>query len=119
MIDEHFQLDTFTPPLHTILGDVRKLLNQLFETFQLQFLHDETSVGTTHLTKMQIGTGDSEPASQRPYPIVMKYYAWVISKINKLLDAQASHLSHSSWIVPTIAIPKGDGGKCLVIDYRV
>ena len=35
MIDEHFQPDTFTPPLHTLLGDVRKSLNQLLETFKL------------------------------------------------------------------------------------
>ena len=27
MIDEHLQPDTFTPPLHTLPGDVRKLIN--------------------------------------------------------------------------------------------
>ena len=26
--------------------------------------------------------------------------------------------SHSSWSAPIIVVPKGDGGKCLVIDYR-
>ena len=53
MLDEHIQPDTFTPPLHTLLGDVRKSLSQLFETFKSQFAQDETSIGTTHLTKMQ------------------------------------------------------------------
>ena len=26
--------------------------------------------------------------------------------------------SRSSWSAPIIVVPKGDGGKCLVIDYR-
>ena len=54
MIDEHVQPDTFTPPLHTLLGDVRKSLNQLLETFKSQFVKDETSFGTTHLTKFKL-----------------------------------------------------------------
>ena len=33
-IDEHVQSDTFTHPLHTLPGDVRKLLNQLLGTSQ-------------------------------------------------------------------------------------
>ena len=33
-IDEHSQPDTFTPPLHTLPGRVRKSLNQLLETFK-------------------------------------------------------------------------------------
>ena len=48
----------------------------------------------------------------------MKHYDWVRSKINKFLDAQIIHSSHSSWSAPIIVVPKGDGGKCLVIDYR-
>ena len=66
MIDEHVQPNTFIPPLHTLLGDVRKSLNQLFETFKSQFVQDETCTGTTHLTKMQIDMSGSEPVSQRP-----------------------------------------------------
>ena len=58
MLDEHIQPDTLTPPLHTLLGDVRKLLNQLLQTFKSQFAHDETSIGTIHLTKMQIDMAD-------------------------------------------------------------
>ena len=58
MIDEHVQPDTFTPPLHTLPGDLRRSLNQLLETFKLQFAQDETCIGTTNLTKMQIDTGE-------------------------------------------------------------
>ena len=67
---------------------------------------------------MHIDTGHSEPVSQRPYPITMKHYDWVRDKINKLLDAQVICNSHFSWSAPTIVVPKGDCGKCLVINYR-
>ena len=92
-------------------------MNQLLETFKSQFAKDETSNGTTHLTKMQIDTGDSELVSQWPYPIAMKHYDWVRNEINKLLDAQVICSSHSSWSAPIIVVPKGEGGKNLVIDY--
>ena len=77
----------FAPPLHILPDNVGKSLNQLFGTFKLQFAQDETSIGTTHLTEMQIDTGDSKPFSQRPYPIAMKHYDWIKNEINKLLDA--------------------------------
>ena len=118
MIDEHIQPDTFTPPLHTLLGSVRKSLSQLLETFKSQYVQDETSIGTTHLTKMQIGSGNSEPVLQRLYPIGMKHYDWVKNEINKLLNVQVVCSSHSSWSAPIIVVPKGDSRKCLLIDYR-
>ena len=40
MIDEHIQPNPFIPPIYTLLGNVRKSLNQLLETFQLQFAED-------------------------------------------------------------------------------
>ena len=119
VLDEHVQPDTFTPPLNTLSDDVRKSLNQLLETFKSQLTQDETSTGTTHLTKMQIDTGDSEPVSQKPYHIAMKHYDWVRSEINKLLDSWVIHNRHSSWSAPITVVPKGDCGKHLVIDYRV
>ena len=73
MIDDHVQPDTFTPPLYTLPSDVRKSLNQLLEKFKLQFVQDETSIGTTHLTTMQMDTGNSEYILQRPCPIAMKH----------------------------------------------
>ena len=67
---------------------------------------------------MQTDMGNSEPVSERPYPIAMKHYDWVRNEINKLLDAQVIHNSHSSWSAPIIVEPKEDGGKCLVINYK-
>ena len=97
---------------------MRKSFNQLLETFKSKFAQDGTSIGTNHLTKIQIDMGDSESVSQKPYPITMKHYDWVRSEINKLLDTQVIHNGCSSWSAPIILVPKGDGGKCLVIDYR-
>ena len=67
---------------------------------------------------MHIDMGNSEPVMQRPNPIAMKDYDWVRSEINKLLDTQVMCNSHSSWSASIIVVPKGNGGKYLVIDYR-
>ena len=117
IIDEHVQHDTFTPPLPTLPGDVRQSIKQLLETFKSQFVQDDKSIGTTHLLKIQIDTGNSDPVLQRLFPVTMKHYDWVRCEINKLLDAQVIHSSQSSWSAPIIVVPKGDGKKCLVIDY--
>ena len=111
MLDEHVQPDTFTHSLHTLPQDVRKSLNQLHETFKSQFTQDETSIGTTHLTKIQIDIGNSEPFWQRPYPIAMKHYDWVRSEINKLLDVQVIHNNHSNWSAPIIVVQRE------IVDY--
>ena len=67
---------------------------------------------------MQIDAGNLEPVSQRPYSITLKHYNWVRNAINKLLDAQVICSGHSSWSASIIVVPKANGGKCLVIDYR-
>ena len=66
---------------------------------------------------MMIDTGNSDPVSQEPYPITVKHYQWVKEEIGKLLAAKVICSSRSSWSVPIIVVPKGDGGKHLVIDY--
>ena len=86
--------------------------------YESQFAKDETSIGTTPLTSMTIDTGTSKPVSQKPYPIAMKHYQWVKDEIEKLLAAKVIHTSLSSWSALIIVVPKGNGGKHLVIDYR-
>ena len=90
----------------------------LLQEYESQFAKDETSVGTTPLTSMTIDTGTTYPVSQKPYPIAMKHYEWVKNEIEKLLTTKVIHTSCSSWSAPIIVVPKGDRGKCLVIDYR-
>ena len=90
----------------------------LLQEYDSQFTKDETTIGTTPLTSMTIDTGTADPVSQNPYPIAMKHYQWVKDEIEKLLTAKVICISHYSWSATNIVVPKGDGGKHLVIDYR-
>ena len=65
-----------------------------------------------------IETGNSDPVSQKPYPITLKHYQWIKEEIEKLLATKVICSSGSSWSASIIIVPKGDGGKHLVIDYR-
>ena len=118
MMSETVTPDTFNPPQHGLSTAVQNDLELLLQEYELQFTKDETSVGTTPLTSMTVDTGTSDPVSQKPYPIAMKHYQWVKDEIEKLLAAKVICTSCSSWSAPIIVVPKGDEGKCLVIDYR-
>ena len=103
---------------HELSATVQDNFKLLLQEYESQFTKDETTIGTTHLTSMTIDTGISDPVSQKPYPIAIKHCQWVKDEIEKLLAANVIHTSHSSWSAPIIVVPKGDGGKCLVIEYR-
>ena len=118
MLPETIKLDSSTPPKYQLDSTTQQQLDFLLRTFKNQFTKDETTIGTTPLTQMSIDMGDSDLISQKPYPIAMKHYQWVKEEIYKLLEAGVIRNSHSSWLAPIIVVPKGDGGKCLVIDYR-
>ena len=118
MMSKTVTSDTFNPPCHEISTPVQNSLKLLLEEYDSQLAQDETSIGTTPLTSMSIDTGAADPVSQKPYPIAMKHYDWVKNEIEKLLAAKVICSSGSSWSAPIIVVPKGDGGKHLVIDYR-
>ena len=67
---------------------------------------------------MTINTGNSDPVSQKPYTITMKYYQLLKEEIEKVLTSKVIHSSKSSWSTRIIIVPKGDGGNQLVINYR-
>ena len=119
MMAETVTSDTFNPLCHEIPTPIWDSLNLLLEEYASQFAQDEMSIGTTLLTSMSIDTGTVNPVSQKLYPIAMMHYDWVKKESEKLLDAKVIRSSCSSWSAPIIVVPKGDGGKCLVIDYRV
>ena len=118
MMFETITSDTFTPPQHELSVPIQDSLNMLLQEYESQFAKDETTIGITPLTSMTIDADTTDPVSQKPYPIAMKHYQWVKDEIEKLLTSKVIHTSCSSWSVPIIVIPKGDGGKWLVIDYR-
>ena len=78
----------FNPPCHTLSNSIQHDFNALLKEYESQFAKDETSIGTTPLTSMMIDTGNSDPVSQKPYPIAMKHYQWVKEEIEKLLAAK-------------------------------
>ena len=118
MMTEQEQPDIFDPPHHKLKPGVQSKLDTLLKDHETQFAKDETSIGTTPLTGLTINTGDSEPVSQKCYPIAMNNYQWVKEETKKLLTSKVIHSSRSSWSAPIIVVPKGDGGKQLVMNYR-
>ena len=88
MIAEKVKPDNFQPPWHDLNPDIETKLKEMLREYTSQFAQDETSNGTTPLTEMTIDTGNSELASQKPYPIAMKHYQLVKDEINKLPNSK-------------------------------
>ena len=118
VIAEQLQPAIFDPPHNKLEPGFQSKLDTLLKEYETQFAKDETSIRTTPLTEMTIDTGDSDPISQKPYPITMKNYQWVKEEIEKLRTAKVIHSSRSSWSAPIIVVAKGDRGKQLIIDYK-
>ena len=87
---EQVKPDVFNPPHHKLTTNIQNDLYALLKEYELQFGKDETSIGTTPLTRMTIDTGNSDPVSQRPYPITMKHYQWVKEEIENYLQPRSS-----------------------------
>ena len=117
MMEEQVKPDVFNSPCHTLTTNVQNKLDTLLKEYESQFTKDEMSIRTTPLISMMIDTGNSEPVSQKPYPIAMKHYQRVKEEIEKVFTAKVICSSRSSWSVPIIIVPNGDGGRCLVINY--
>ena len=111
MMAEQVQPDIFDPPHHKLKAGIESKLDTLLKEYETQYAKDETSIRTTLLTEMTIDTGNSEPVSQKPYPIAMKNYQWVKDEIEKLLTVKVICSSKSSWSAPIIVVPKGDREK--------
>ena len=114
MMAENVQQDTFNPTHHKLRPSIESKLNAFLKEYASQFAKDKMTIGTTPFTVMTIDTGNSDPVSQKPYPIAMKNYQWVKEEIEKLVTAKAIHSSGSTWSAPIIVVPKGDEGKQLV-----
>ena len=76
MMAEKVTPDIFNLPCHPLSNNIQHDLNALLKEYESQFAKDKTSIGTTPLTSMTINTGNSDPVSQKPYPIAMKHYQW-------------------------------------------
>ena len=117
MMAEQVEPDIFHPPCHKLKPSMEAKLDTFLKEYASQFAKDEMSIGITHLTEMTTDTGTFEPVSRKPYPTTMKNYQWVKDEIENLLTAKVMQSSRSSWLAPIMVVPKGDGGKQLVINY--
>ena len=106
MMAEQVQADIFDPLHHKLKPSIQSKLDALLKEYATQFAKDEISIRTMPLTEMTINTGDSEPISQKPYPIAIKNYQWVKEEIEKLLTVKVICSSRSSWSAPIIVVPK-------------
>ena len=75
------QPDTFSLYHHKLWLSLESKLDVLLKEYTSQFAKDEMSIGTTPLMEMTISMGNSDPVSQKPYPIAMKNYQWVKDEI--------------------------------------
>ena len=103
MMSETVTSNTFNPPCHDISASVQNSLTSLLEEYDSQFAQEETSIGTTMLTSMSIDTGNTDPVSQKPYPIAMKHYDWVKSEI---ASCQSNTLQMLQLVSPHHSCPK-------------
>ena len=82
--------DTFNPPHHELSNAIQHELDTLLHDYKSQFAKGKTSIGTTPLTSMTIDSGDSNPLSQKPYPITMKHYQWMKGEIENYSQPRSS-----------------------------
>ena len=76
MMAEQVKPDVFDPPCHKLTINIQNELDTLLKEYESEFAKDEMSISTTPLTSMTTDTGNSDPVSQKPYPIAMKHYQW-------------------------------------------
>ena len=88
MMLEQVEPDTFELPCHKLKLNIKTKLEAHLKEYASQFTREKTSISKTPLTKMTIGTGNTEPVSHKSYPIMMKHYQWVKDEIEKLLTAK-------------------------------
>ena len=118
MMAETVTPDTFNPPHHELSKTNQHGLDTLLQEYESQFAKDETSIRTTPLTSMTIGTGASDPHLSKTLPHCHEPLSMGERRNRKTTSSKSLHSNRSIWSAPIIVVPKGDGGKHLVIDYR-
>ena len=97
-----------------VLQDLEQLLTENKEAFG----ENERQIDTTPLVQMSVDTGDHLPIAKRPYTPSVKHYDRVREELEKLHDTGVVRESHSSWSAPIVAVPKGEKGRWLCIDFH-
>ena len=106
-----------------ISAGVRQRFEELCEEYGEAFSKHNEDIGRTKLVKLDIDTGDSPPASSRPYTLPLKHYEWVQREIKSLEWAGVIKKSMSNWASPIVIVPKKSAPReplkrRLCIDFR-
>ena len=82
------------------------------------FASNANEIGQTNITTAKINTGDSPAVKQRPYITPLALRGELEKQIDELLEANIIRPSNSAYSNPVILVPKANGQKRLVVDYR-
>ncbi|UYV74788.1 hypothetical protein LAZ67_12000984, partial [Cordylochernes scorpioides] len=66
----------------------------------------------------KIITKSEQPISLRPYRRPLKEYEEIAEQVKELLEHKLIRTSDSPWAFPVVMVPKKDGNKRMLIDYR-
>ena len=89
-----------------ITPSTRSAFDALCEKYPKVFSKGNEDIGRTQLVTMDIDTGDSPPASSRPYTLALKHHMWVQEEIETLERAGVIAKSMSPWASPIVVVPK-------------
>ena len=101
----------------------KRALYELARRYHYVWSRDAKIPRISHLTVLNIPTGDAAPISQAPYPMPHKLLPHAQAEVEKLLKAGLIEPSMSSWASPMLIRAKKDSTPedpkvKLVIDYR-
>ena len=107
----------------SISEDTKRKFEELKVQFPKVFLLNNEDIGFTQLVTMDIDTGDSPPACQKPYTLPLKHYNWVQQEIETLEHAGVIRKCISLWASPIVIVPKKSAPgeaphRRMCIDFR-
>lgn len=94
------------------------MLQNLINKYEDCFAKNPTDIGTIDIGDIPIPTINEEPISLPPYRLSIKEQTEIQRQINILIEAKIIVPSNSSYASPAFLVPKTDGTKRLVVDYR-
>ena len=97
----------------------RSQLNEFLDKHHAIFAQTDLDLGKTHLTEVNLNTGDSAPIKSRPYRLPFSQRPVLEKHLDDLLKAKIIKRSCSPWSFPILLVPRKDGGSPrMCVDYR-
>lgn len=89
----------------------------------MHFLDNELKLfdlvpGRTRVVRHRIVLENSTPIKQRYYPVSPVIQEMINSQLDEMLQKGVIEPSNSSWSSPVLLVPKKDGSKRFVVDFR-